>query len=480
MVVRMTSSSLTFAAAVVVLCSVAVAGSTLHGAAKPGSGQPGPAQPGGTATYTGPISGDVFSKSSSSLPFEKELDFKVGNGLFKKLWVPAPSSTKSSDGLGPLYNARSCQRCHLKDGRGHPPSANFPTDNAVSLLIRLGIPNGERSAIPDPVYGGQLQDFAMANIPIEGRPYVTWSEETVKLGDSSRVSLRRPTWSIAELGYGPLHADTKISPRIAPPMIGLGLLEAVPAEQIAAAADPDDRDSDGVSGVAAQVLDLETGRPALGRFGWKAGQPSLRQQAAGAFAGDIGISTSLFPDGHGDCTRAQALCRTAPIGAEREEPEISDTMLDLVSIYSRHLAVPARRKPDDPAVRRGEQVFADAGCTACHRPTLRTAATGVDPALANQTIWPFTDLLLHDMGDGLADGLPEGMANGREWRTPPLWGVGLTERVSGHTFFLHDGRARSILEAILWHDGEGKAARDRVVALPRGEREALLAYINSL
>ena len=471
----MTSTSLTLAAIVVVLCSVAVAGSALHGAEKPVS-----VQPGGTATYTGPISGDSFSKSSTSLPFEKELDFKVGNGLFKKLWVPAPSSTKSSDGLGPFYNARSCQRCHLKDGRGHPPSANFPTDNAVSLLVRLGIPTGERSAKPDPVYGGQLQDFAMANIPIEGRPHVTWLEETVALSDGERVSLRRPTWTIADLGYGPLHADTKISPRIAPPMIGLGLLEAVPAEQIVQAADPEDRDGDGISGVAAQVLDQETAQLALGRFGWKASQPSLRQQAAGAFFGDIGLSTSLFPDGRGDCTELQGLCRTAPVGADPGAPEISDTMLDLVSFYSRHLAVPARRTPEDPVVLRGEQVFADSGCAACHRPSLRTSASGVDPALANQPIWPFTDMLLHDMGDGLADGLPEGMANGREWRTPPLWGIGLTERVSGHTFFLHDGRARSILEAILWHGGEGKAARDRVVALPRDARDALLTYINSL
>ncbi|MCR9177027.1 MAG: c-type cytochrome [Alphaproteobacteria bacterium] len=472
----MTSSSPTaLAAAAVVLCCVAVIGSGLHGAEKPGAGQPG-----GTATYTGPISGNAFSKSSASLPFEKELDFKVGNGLFKKLWVPAPSSTKSSDGLGPFYNARSCQRCHLKDGRGHPPSANFPADNAVSLLIRLGIPSGDRGAKPDPVYGGQLQDFAMANIPIEGRPHVTWREETVALSDGSRVSLRRPTWTIADLGYGPLHADTRISPRIAPPMIGLGLLEAVPAEQILERADPDDRDGDGISGVAAQVIDVAVGRRVLGRFGWKASQPSLRQQAAGAFLGDIGLSTSLFPDGRGDCTERQGLCRTAPIGADPGAPEISDTMLDLVSFYSRHLAVPARRNAEDDEVRRGEQVFADSGCTACHRPSLSTASAGVDPALADQTIWPFTDLLLHDMGDGLADGLPEGMANGREWRTPPLWGIGLTERVSGHTYFLHDGRARSILEAILWHGGEGRAARDRVVALPGPDREALLAYINSL
>ena len=442
---------------------------------------PADSLPAGDATSPHAADGNAFSHSSATLPFEKELDFKVGNGIFKKLWVSAPSSTKSSDGLGPLYNARACQRCHLKDGRGHPPAANFPDDNAVSMLIRLGIPIGPRDTKPDPVYGGQLQDFAVAGIPIEGRPHVTWTEELVALADGTEVSLRRPDWTIVDLGYGPMDPKTQTSVRIAPPMIGLGLLEAVPADQIAAYADPEDADGDGISGRAPQVTNAETGEAMLGRFGWKSSQPTLRMQAQAAFLGDMGLATTAFPFGHGDCTDAQKLCREAPDGgSEATGLEVSETMLKLVVFYSRHLAVPARRNLTDPAVSRGEAVFAEAGCASCHRPSLTTAADAEDPALAGHKIFAFTDMLLHDMGPDLADGLPEGDAEASEWRTPPLWGIGLTETVNGHTDFLHDGRARSLLEAILWHGGEAQAARDHVVGLDAEDREALLAYINSL
>ncbi|MEQ8587802.1 MAG: di-heme oxidoredictase family protein [Thalassobaculaceae bacterium] len=438
-------------------------------------------RPAGEATSTRAPDANAFSHPTATLPFEKELDFKVGNGIFKKLWVTAPASTRSSDGLGPLYNARACQRCHLKDGRGHPPAANFPDDNAVSLLVRLGVPIGPVDASPDPVYGGQLQDFAVAGVEIEGRPHVTWSEEPVTLADGTEVLLRRPHWSIVDLGYGPLDPETRMSPRVASPMIGLGLLEAVPAAQIAAFADPDDADGDGISGRVAEVTNAETGESMLGRFGWKASQPTLRQQAAAAFLGDMGLSTKPFPFGHGDCTEAQAVCRDAPDGGSVATGlEVSETMLNLVVFYSRHLAVPARRNVTDPAVVRGEAVFAEAGCDGCHRPTLTTASDAEDPALAGHTIRAFTDLLLHDMGPGLDDGLPEGGARSSEWRTAPLWGIGLTETVNGHTNFLHDGRARSVLEAILWHGGEAQAARDHVVGLDAADRDALIAYINSL
>lgn len=437
--------------------------------------------PAGDATSPHAHDGNAFSHSTATLPFEKELDFKVGNGIFKKLWVTAPASTKSSDGLGPLYNARACQRCHLKDGRGHPPTGNFPDDNAVSMLIRLGVPIGPRDTKPDPVYGGQLQDFAVAGVPIEGRPHVTWTEELVALADGTEIPLRRPDWTIADLGYGPMDPQTRMSARVAPPMIGLGLLEAVPAGQIAAYADPDDSDGNGISGRAADVTNAETGEAMLGRFGWKASQPTLRQQTQAAFLGDMGLSTTAFPFGHGDCTDGQAVCRDAPQGGSQATGlEVSETMLKLVVFYSRHLAVPARRDLTDPAVSRGEAVFAEAGCALCHRPSLTTASDAADPALAGHTIYAFTDMLLHDMGPDLADGLPEGDAEQSEWRTPPLWGIGLTERVNGHTNFLHDGRARSVLEAILWHGGEAQAARDHVVGLDTADRHALIAYINSL
>jgi CxxC motif-containing protein (DUF1111 family) len=224
---------------------------------------------------------------------------------------------------------------------------------------------------------------------------------------------------------------------------------------------------------------------ATGRFGWKAGQPTIREQSASAFSGDIGISTSALPEGWGECTEAQVACRAAPDGRSSgadgsRGPEADDTVLDLVTFYSRNLAVPARRDPGDPEVLRGKQVFHEAGCAACHRPKFVTARLEDQPEQSFQLIWPYTDLLLHDMGPGLADGRPEARATGTEWRTAPLWGIGLTETVTGKASFLHDGRARTLLEAILWHGGEAVSARDAVAGLPKADRDALIRFVESL
>ncbi|MEM9756599.1 MAG: di-heme oxidoredictase family protein, partial [Pseudomonadota bacterium] len=284
------------------------------------------------------------------------------------------------------------------------------------------------------------------------------------------------------LGYGPLHPDAMLSPRVAPPMIGLGLLEAIPAEDILALADPHDADGDGISGRPNIVWSAEFDVPMLGRFGWKAGTPTVRHQTAGAFFGDIGISTPLFPAHFGDCSIAQYACRTAPDGGNPEQTgfEVDDVALDLVTFYSQNLGVPARRDVDDPDVLRGREVFFATGCAGCHQPSFVTHRLEGDPAQSFQLIWPYTDMLLHDMGEGLADHSPEARANGREWRTAPLWGIGLTEEVSGHTYFLHDGRARSLLEAILWHGGEAQSQRDRVVEMPPEDRAALITFLESL
>ncbi|MEO1315915.1 MAG: di-heme oxidoredictase family protein [Pseudomonadota bacterium] len=431
-------------------------------------------RPAGAATRFGYANAHAFSSSSANMPFERELDFKVGNGLFKKLWVSSPASTKASDGLGPLYNARSCQRCHLKDGRGHPP-ANAE-DNAVSLLLRVSVP-GPGGAMPHPVYGEQLQDFSVAGVPAEYSLAVDWEEVEVALSGGEVASLRKPTWRAENLGYGPLGEGAMLSPRIAPQMIGLGLLEAIPAADILAHADPEDADGDGISGRANIAWSTEYDQPMLGRFGLKAGEPTLRSQSASAFAGDIGISSPLKPKGWAECTEAQVVCRNAPHGGEFE---IEDHALDVVVFYSRNLAVPARRDIDDPVVLAGKRVFYETGCTACHVPKFVTHRLEDQLEQSFQLIWPYTDLLLHDMGEGLADNRPELRANGREWRTPPLWGIGLTEAVSGHTYFLHDGRARSLLEAVLWHGGEAQTARDRVVEMPPGDRAALIRFLESL
>jgi CxxC motif-containing protein (DUF1111 family) len=444
---------------------------------------------GGSATNRTSLGRNAFSQPSADLSFERRADFFIGNGLFRRNWVVAPSSTEAGDGLGPLYNARSCQRCHLKDGRGHPPAG--PDDSAVSMLLRLSIPPPDDAAravleshranvVAEPTYGGQLQDLAIPGHLPEGRMAIDYEERPARLSGGATASLRAPRYRIEDLAYGPLHPEVMLSPRVAPPMIGLGLLEAVAPEDILALADPDDAGGDGISGRPNLVWDLASGQVMLGRFGWKAGEPTIAQQSGFAMAGDIGVGNSTAPAPWGDCSEAEAACRTAPHGGGADDLEAPDAIMDQIVFYSRNLAVPARRDVDDPTVLSGKRLFYQAGCIGCHRPKLATRRDVEVGALAGQLIWPYTDLLLHDMGDGLADGRPEGVADGREWRTAPLWGIGLTPAVSGHTQFLHDGRARNLMEAILWHGGEAQAARDGFARLAPAERAALLAFLESL
>lgn len=447
-------------------------------------------RPGGSATVFKMQNRDAFSHPSANMPFERQLDFRVGNGIFKKVWVSSPSSTASSDGLGPLFNARSCQRCHLKDGRGHPPAEG---EKAELMVLKLSIPpqnETQRSAllqnrissIPEPTYGNQLQNFSVQGVRSEGELTLRYKALPVQLADGDIVNLRAPAYQIGDLQYGALHPETMVSPRVAPPVIGMGLLEAIPEADILRHADPHDLDGDGISGRARQVWSDEHHQVMLGRFGWKAGQATIVQQAASAFQNDIGISTPLYPVPHGDCTPAQEGCVAGPHGdvPARDGIEAVTEMFDLLVFYTRNLAVPARRKVDDPQVLKGKHLFYEAQCAACHVPKFVTRRDSIGEEQSFQLIWPYTDLLLHDMGEGLADHRPEGNASGREWRTPPLWGIGLTETVSGHTRFLHDGRARNLLEAILWHDGEARAAKQRVIQMTRAERAALLAFLNSL
>jgi CxxC motif-containing protein (DUF1111 family) len=463
-------------------------------ASSPAVLEPGEELPGGEATSNhGADNPDAFSHFSPNMGVSKELEFKIGNAIFRKFWVSAPSSTKSSDGLGPLYNARACQSCHLKDGRGHPPRSAHIADRSISMFLRLSVPpetdaqraalaDGRLSVIPEPTYGTQLQEFGIQGHSAEGRMVVAYEEIPVELAGGEIVSLRRPTYRIEDLGYGPLHPRTLISPRMAPQMIGLGLIEAIPVADILAREDPDDRDGDGISGRANMVWSVENQKLMLGRFGWKAGQPTVLQQSAEAFAGDIGIGSSIAPVPWGDCTPAQGTCRNAPHGGTARAPheEINDKLLRLVAFYARNLAVPMRREPAAPDVLAGRELFHASGCAACHTPSFVTGDESPDLHLRRQKIWPYSDFLLHDMGEGLADNRPEARADGREWRTAPLWGIGLTEKVNGHTFFLHDGRARSITEAILWHAGEAQRARDSFARLPPDDRRRLIAFVNSL
>lgn len=415
----------------------------------------------------------AFSLPSANMPMLRKLDFSVGNSFFRNPWVIAPATTDVRDGLGALFNTNGCQNCHIRDGRGHAP-ANL-ADNAVSLLVRLSIPGPDGNSWPEPVYGGQFQDFAIPGVQPEGRVQIKYQYFNETLADGTQVEMRRPRLSLEELGYGELHSQTQMSARIATPMIGLGLLEAIEAKKIQALADPNDRNQDGISGRANMVLDRATGETVLGRFGWKAGQPSVRQQNAAAFAGDLGVTSTLFPDEN--CTETQTDCMKAPTGGS---PELTEEILDAVTFYAKNLAVPARRNVNDPQVLKGEGVFNDIGCQSCHTPSWTTGIDQQMPWLSEQKIQPFTDLLLHDMGEGLADDHSEFKANGNEWRTPPLWGIGLTQAVNAEFGFMHDGRARNLSEAILWHGGEALDSQREFKQLTTEKREALLAFLESL
>ena len=436
----------------------------------------------GGATSVAKEGANAFSLPAANLPLTKRLDFSVGNSFFRNPWIQAPATTDARDGLGPLFNTNGCQNCHIKDGRGHPPEKD--DIHAVSMLVRLSIPamSAEQKKIfikegivPEPTYGGQLQDFALQDQIPEGQISITYTQVPVRFADGTEVILRKPELKIQQLGYGEMHPDTQFSARVAPPMIGLGLLESISEHTLMSWADESDDDNDGISGKVNKVWDVEKNQFAIGRFGWKSGQPTLMQQNAAAFNGDVGLTSRLFPNEN--CTSKQILCAELPNGGE---PEVSDNILDFVEFYTQHLAVPTRRNLDQPNVKLGQSLFVKAGCDSCHKSQVTTSVREGLPALSNQTIHPYTDLLLHDMGEGLADNRPEYLANGKEWRTAPLWGIGYTKEVNGHTYFLHDGRARNLMEAVLWHGGEAESSKQTVLTFNQKQRDALIAFLNSL
>ncbi|MBL8678157.1 MAG: thiol oxidoreductase [Myxococcales bacterium] len=418
---------------------------------------------------------DAFARTAPGLDPSLENAFFVGNSFFNQNWVTAPASAEGRDGLGPTFNVASCSGCHFKDGRGRAPLSEEEPFEGLLLRFSVAGDDGHGGPRDEPNYGGQFNHRAISSVPSEGRAVIAYTERAETLADGTIVSLRVPSVRFVSLAFGPMAEGTMVSARVAPSMVGLGLLEAVPEPDIAAMADPMDRDGDGISGRANTVWNVRAQRPTLGRFGWKANQPDLVQQTAGAFLGDIGITSSLFA--LENCPLNQHQCRASASGGA---PEIDDSKLDAVVLYARALAVPGRRDVDDPSVLRGAALFERARCVACHVPTLRTGDRAPLAILARQTIHPYTDLLVHDMGEGLADGRPDYEASGREWRTAPLWGLGLVERVNRHTNFLHDGRARNVTEAILWHGGEAEASAQVFRSMTAGQRQDLLAFVNSL
>ncbi|QPF72966.1 c-type cytochrome [Roseateles sp. DAIF2] len=454
---------------------------------------------------------NAFSFPAANLSDEERTRFAIGNSFFRRNWVEAPASTTARDGLGPHFIARSCGGCHVQDGRGAPPDfrkglspapgrpkpGDHPLggqslsavgadmhEQPVALLMRLSVPGQDAHGGPkhDPVYGDQLDNAAVEGVKPEGQVTLRYETLRGRFKDGTPYSLLKPHYGFKDLGYGPMATDVMVSPRIAPQLIGVGLLEAIPAAEILRNAAEQAAAPGPIKGQVNQVWDAFAGKAMPGRFGWKANVATVAHQTAGAFLGDMGITSTHFAAEA--CTPGQTDCLAAPRGAKGQGVEIDDKTLADVIFYQATLAPPARRRVDDQQVLRGQALFAQVQCASCHRPSY-TTTEGPFPSLSSkalngQKIWPYTDLLLHDMGAGLADGRPDFQANGRQWKTPPLWGIGLIKDVNGHTRLLHDGRARGVLEAVLWHGGEAEEAKQKVLGMTRAEREALVKFVESL
>jgi CxxC motif-containing protein (DUF1111 family) len=375
----------------------------------------------------------AYGRALANLQPRRWSDLLAGKARFVRSWPRR----------GPWADAASCADCHFRDGRGPRPD---PAHAGLSHLLRLGRSSGGA----DPIYGAQLRRIGYG-VSAPGQFTVRWDEIRGRYPSGERYALRRPFVHVTQLAHGPLDRTTRLSLRVPPAVFGLGLIDAIPQRDILAYADPADENGDGISGRPQRLGDPVVGDTMLGRFGWKAARPSLASQSATALREDLGVTTR--PEDH-------------------EVRSLAD--------YLRALAVPARRRSTEPVVMRGEALFARIGCGGCHRPRITTGHLSGWPELSGQTIQPYTDLLLHDMGPDLADGVREGLAAGSEWRTPPLWGLGLLPAISGEMRLLHDGRARSIEEAILWHGGEAERARRRFVVLPKVERDALTTFIATL
>lgn len=448
----------------------------------------------GGDTTTFDITESAFDlEASNLLEVQASIRFQNGNANFNRVWLPAGNSSVS--GLGPTFNNSSCQGCHVKDGRGRPPEDGT---SLTSMLLRLSKPNVSDPTTSGPVgldnFGGQLNTFGITEfvapnkvIPKEGTVTIVYAENAGNFPDGEAYSLRKPTytitWNADGTGGGDaskIHANIPsagsflFSPRTAPIVPGLGLLEAISEETLEGF---ETSNADAVSGRRNQVWDTELGAKRTGRFGWKANQPNLRHQNASAFLGDVGLTTPVFTSEN--CPTLQTLCSASATGQGLGTPEISNTVLNNVTFYTALVGVPGRRGWRDDDVRSGKRKFIDIGCAKCHIPRM---STGNHPIreVANQEIRPYTDLLIHDMGEALSDGRPDFDASGSEWRTPPLWGVGLYQKVNGHELFMHDGRARGFQEAILWHGGEAENAKQAYMNLPKADRDKLLTFLRSL
>ncbi|WP_394344085.1 di-heme oxidoreductase family protein [Flavobacterium microcysteis] len=392
----------------------------------------------------------------------------MGDTQFEAVFVTAPAAVNS--GLGPIFNNSSCISCHPNDGR-----PNFPANlaNRSGLLMRASIFGQDENGGPNPVpgFGLQIQNQAVFGFTPEARYQAAFIEKRETFADGTVVVLQKPVITLID-PYTSLPAGLMLSPRIATPVFGLGLLEAIPEQNILARQDINDTDGDGISGKANYVWDPVERRTILGRFGWKANTGTLLVQCTAAYVEDMGITNYVFSKetGHGQSNGGDG---------RDDDPEIQRPIVDQVVLYCQTLAVPGPRNINSKSVKEGAKLFESLECSKCHIPKQMTGPSPIS-ALAFQTIYPYTDMLLHDMGEDLADGRPDFLASGREWKTRPLWGIGLTGLVNGHTTFLHDGRAKNLTEAILWHGGEAEKAKEKFKQLTEAKRKALLDFLNSL
>ncbi len=418
-------------------------------------------------------SNNAFGFEISGLSFVEQAEFATGNSLFNQTWVSSPASTTGRDGLGPTFNARACATCHFKDGRG---KAFVNGEDSSGFLMRISMPGQDSNgdALPVLGYGTQLQDRANNGIPFEAKVNVTYEIIDGEYADGTSYQLQKPIYSFSQEAFGSL-SGVLMSPRVAQQTIGLGLISALPDEEITKFVDEADSDNDGISGRANYVYNYDINEQDLGKYGWKANAPTLKQQVAAALHGDMGLTTSLFSDSN--CPSPQQDCADAINGGT---PEVTDIQLDKMLFYQAHLAVPNRRNYKDENVLKGKALFSSLNCIGCHAINQKTGTEAASDYLKNITIKPYSDFLLHDMGDDLADNRPDYLATGNEWRTQPLWGIGLISTVNGHTNLMHDGRAANIEEAILWHGGEAENIREDFKNLSVDDRENLISFVNSL
>lgn len=466
--------------------------------------------PGGE-TSVSPAPFASFEKPAANMPTELRPDFHAGKALANQPWVKAPTITTARDGLGPVYNARTCLMCHINGGKGIIPNDN--TQALTGTLVRISKPETSRQkadpkagVIPHPVYGDQIQSQSISlahqlrfsqphlkhDVAPEAYVHVNWQTHTFTYPDGAQVELRKPQLDFRFLGYGPLdkpgEEKTLIGLRVAPAIHGMGLLELINESDLNALADENDSNKDGISGRFNMVWDAETDSMAKGRFGLKANKASLAHTVAGAFTNDVGITNSLVPEQ--PCTIHQPACSNSIHGNDdngvdeqgiaKPKVELPDPLLKLVVDFNRNLAPVIRSQFNSKTINNGRELFYTVGCQNCHNPSFVTVESQEFPHLSDQTIWPYTDLLIHDMGPELSDGRPDFLASGSEWRTPPLWGVGLREKVNGSTALLHDGRAQTVEEAILWHGGEAEQTKQRFIALDKNQRSNLIQFVNSL